>query len=352
MTTSLQKLYAGTLFFLAVCLLGVVGYALAGWDLVDSVYMVVITIYGVGYGEVQPISHPLLKLFTILVIVAGCSSGIYVVGAFVQMIAEGEIKRAIEARRMTKGIEKLSNHIIVCGYGHIGTILAAELHESRQTFVVIDQVPEKTQAAEEAGYFAVLGNATEEKTLLAAGVQQAKVLATVLTEDAMNVFVTLTAHELNPHLEIIARAEKPSTEKKLLHSGAKRVIVPAAIGASKLASIITRPSAEDLLVDQAGKDHLHEELRAIGLQMIEFPIAGDSPLVGGRIQDLEISGIGGFVIVALRKPDGVIHRNPPASTVISADETLIVLGHKEDMPQLLKKAGPKSELSYRGVKVT
>lgn len=352
METSLQKLYAGTLFFLTVCLLGVIGYAVAGWDVLDAVYMVIITIYGVGYGEVQPITHPLMKLFTILVIVAGCSSGIYVVGAFVQMIAEGEIKRAIEARRMTKGIEQLRNHIIVCGFGRIGTILAVELQEAGQTFVVIDQLPERTQAAEEAGYFAVLGNATEEKTLLSAGVEHARVLATVLTEDAMNVFVTLTAHELNPKLEIIARAEKPSTEKKLLHSGARRVIVPAAIGASKMANIITRPSAEDLLVDQAGKDHLHEELMAIGLQMIEFPISADSPLVGSRIQDLEISGVGGFVIVALRKLGGEIHRNPPPNTVISADETLIVLGHKEDMPQLLKKAGPKSELSYRGVKLS
>src|SRR5262249_2783327 len=148
----------------------VVGYMIAGWSLLDAIYMVIITVFGVGYGEAQPLRNPQLKVFTMGVIVAGCSSGIYVVGGFVQMLAEAEINRAPGTRRMSKGIEKLKGHALICGYGRVGQMLAHDLMAAEHPLVVIDSDEGRVQEAQAAGYLAVRGSASEEQTLLAAGI--------------------------------------------------------------------------------------------------------------------------------------------------------------------------------------
>jgi len=160
----LHRLCVGLLFFIFVCLLATVGYMAAGWNLMDAVYMVIITIFGVGYGEVQPIQSNGLRVLTISLIVAGYSTAIYIVGGFVQMITEGEINRALNKRKMTKGIEQLSGHAILCGYGRSGKILAQQLATSRVPFVVLDQDEQKLGEAEELGYLVMQGDATEEDT--------------------------------------------------------------------------------------------------------------------------------------------------------------------------------------------
>ena len=131
MNASFRRMLVGGIFFALTCVVAVTGYMLAGWPILDAIYMVVITVFSVGYGEVQPLDNPGLKIFTMAVIIAGCSSGIYVVGGFVSMVAEGEINKALGGRRMSKGIEKLSKHTIICGYGRVGQMLAQDL--ARQT---------------------------------------------------------------------------------------------------------------------------------------------------------------------------------------------------------------------------
>ncbi|MEZ6046738.1 MAG: NAD-binding protein [Planctomycetaceae bacterium] len=213
MQSSLRKILIGTIFFVITNIIAIFGYWFAGWDMLEAIYMVIITIYGVGYGEVRPIETDAMKIFTMGVIITGCTSAIYVLGGFVQLIAEGELKRVLGVRRMTMGIEKLTNHVIVCGYGRVGRILARELRESNQEFVVIDTNQERLREAENSGLFVIIGDATEEKILEMAGVTKARVVASVLPDDAANVFITLTVRELNPEVEIIARGESPSTEK-------------------------------------------------------------------------------------------------------------------------------------------
>ncbi len=202
----MRRIKLGVVFFGATFVTAVLGYRAAGWDLLDAIFMVVITVFGVGYGETRPLDDPALKIFTIFVIVAGCSSGIYVVGGFVQILAEGEINRILDTRRMSKGIEQLANHTILCGYGRVGQMLASELQAARSPFVVVDSDESRIADAQHAGFLALFGNASEETTLEAAGITRAKVLATVLSDDTANVFVTLTARELNPSIQIIARA--------------------------------------------------------------------------------------------------------------------------------------------------
>jgi voltage-gated potassium channel len=238
MRQSIKNILTGVVCFLLIAIMAVTGYVLSGWSLIDSIYMVIITVFGVGFGEIGPMT-PTLRAFTMLVIVAGYVSVVYIVGGFIQVITEGEFNRALGARRMTREIASLKDHVIICGFGRIGQILARKLVEARMPFVVLDSNPDRIAAAEARGYLVRLGNAADEVILESAGIERAKVLASVLPDDAINVFITLTARNLNSELIIVARGEFPSTEKKLRQAGADHVVLPAEIGALRLSHIIT-----------------------------------------------------------------------------------------------------------------
>lgn len=352
MQTSMQRIVTGLVLVAMTCGISIGVYWAAGWDLLDAIYMVVITIFGVGYGEVRPLTDPRLKIFTMILVIAGCSSGAYVIGGFVQMVAEGEINRFLGARRMTKGIDQLKDHTIICGYGRVGQIIARELHELKYPFVIVDTNAERLSQAEGKGFLVLVGDAAEEQTLLMAGIERAKQLATVLPDDTMNVFITLTARDLNANLEIIARGESPSTERKLLRSGANKVVLLAAIGAFKITQLITRPTADELLQDAVNANHLNDELQSIGLQLAESQIESGSPLDGQSLRNVERGGTGNLLIVAVKKSDGTILRHPPAETILQSQDIVVLLGHQDDMSQLALKAKSQAAKIYRGVRVS
>lgn len=349
MQSTVRKILIGTVFFVLTTVVAVLGYWWSGWTLLESIYMVTITIYGVGYGEVRPIEDPRLMVFTIGVILAGCTSAIYVMGGLIQLITEGELNRVLGARRMSMGIEKLSNHVIVCGYGRVGRILAEDLKEAGQEFVVIDTDKERLQEAEESGMFVIVGDATQEDVLISAGVERARTLASVLPNDAANIFITLSASEVNPDMEIIARGESPSTEKKLLRSGAKRVVLPAAIGAARIARLITRPSAEQFLSNAFDHETLNEDLHQIGLQVSEFSVDIDSEFIGHSILDLTFGRPNQFVVIAVRHANESVTRNPDPDYEIQAQDTVIVMAHRSVVPKL-KQQPTKEKILYRGAR--
>ena len=208
MHRAFRQMLLGGVVFICTLAVAVVGYVLLGWELIDAVYMVIITMFGVGYSEVNPLESTTEKVFTIFVIIAGTSSAVYIVGGFIQMITEGEIHRALEAQRKTKGIEQLERHSIICGFGRMGQILAKRLYEARKPFVIIDRNPDLLETAESLGYLVQVGDAADEEVLLSVGIERALFLAAVLPEDAVNVFVTLTARGLKPSLRILARGGK------------------------------------------------------------------------------------------------------------------------------------------------
>lgn len=351
MTTPMRRMCEGIAFFVLTCLAGVIGYLIAGWSLTDAVYMVVITIFGVGYGEVKPILTPGLRTTTILLIVFGYGAAVYTVGGFVQMVMEGELNRALNRRRMTRGIGELDGHTILCGYGRAGRILAQGLIDAKSPFVVVDQDTAKLNEAEQKGCLIVEGNATEDETLLNAGVDRARVLATVLPDDAANVFITLTARELNPTLKIYARAENPASEKKLLRSGVTEVVLPAVIGGKKMAQLITCPSTEQFLAKNQGHDQLQHELQQIGLKLEELPIAAESTLDGHQVGDIELKGNHSFLIVAVRRADDTVIVSPDSDCPLAAGDSVIVLGHGTELPELKRAYTEKREMTYRGVKI-
>lgn len=351
MQLPIKRLITTLVFFLTTCSLAAVVYVSHGWNVVDAVYMVVITIFGVGYGEVQPIDTLTLRTVTMMLIVVSYGCVIYIAGGFIQMMMEGEINRAINRRRMTRGIEELGNHAILCGYGRAGRILAEELLRSEMPFVIVDVNQDKLGDAEARGMLVLEGNAVEEAVLERAGIARARVLATVLPDDAANVFITLTARELNPSVEIVARAESPSTEKKLIRSGASRVVLPAVIGGQRMAQLITRPGAEEMLASNTGNNALQHELEQIGLKLEEMKVDSGSPLDGHQIQDIELKGNQSFLIVAVRRADGEIVVDPSPDCGLAGGDTVILLGHEGELPQLTKRYAGTQEIMYRGSKL-
>lgn len=347
MHSSARKIITGGLFFLVTCLVAVVVYRLSGWETIDAIYMVVITIFGVGYGEVQPIQDPGLKIFTMGLIIVGCSSLIYLTGGFIQMITEGEIQRAMGVRKVEKDLKKLNQHVIVCGFGRVGRILARQLRQAAADFVVIDTSESRIREAAEAGYLALLGDAADETVLLAAGADRARVLASVLPDDALNVFITLTARELSQDLEIIARAESPSTEKKLLRSGANRVVLPSAIGATRIAQLATCPTETDLLQDESGR--LGEDLGRLGLKMTEVVLEEGSPLVGRSIGEIQGGAASSYLIAVVVRAGGEILRQPDSALQLNAGDRIILLAHESELVRLVERVAGKSSRLYRGV---
>jgi voltage-gated potassium channel len=346
---ALARVRRGLLWLAAIVGTAVSGYMIAGWSFLDAVYMVVITVFGVGYGEVQPVDHPGLKAFTIGVVLAGCSAGLWVIGSVVEFMAEGTINHALGKKRMTRQIDGLTGHTIVCGFGRVGQMLCKELTEAGTAIVVIDADPTRIASAEALGYPVVAGDAAEEAVLSAANITAAAVLAVVLPDEAANVFITLSARELNGSIEIISRGERPETERKLLRAGANRVVLPTAAGASRIARMITNPSAESLLRDGAGMAQLDEQLRHIGLQFVEIPVPADSTLVNKMIDDIDPRDLAAVIIVAIRTASGEIRRNPHGTSLLAPDDTIILIGRRGDLPKSLHTAA-KAGMTYRGCK--
>ncbi len=347
MQSSFKTMLRGLIFFGLTWLIAITGYWSAGWSTLDAIYMTTITIFGVGFGEVGEMS-PRLRVFTMFVIVAGCSSTAYVIGGFVQMLAEGQINRVLGARRMTKGIHLLTGHTLLCGYGRVGQQLAKELLAFGQKFVIIDSNLESLREAEEQGYLVMVGDCTDEEVLKRAGIERARSVASVLSDDAANVFLTLTARELNATVQIIARAENPATEKKLLRSGASRVVMPTAIGATKIASLIARPAAEELLMQDVGRQVLNDELEQLGLKLQEHVIGKTSRLIGQKIGRIESGSHGGYLIIAVHRFDGTMLREPPPETILQMGDTMMVLGHPAQMETLAFRAAPTTITMHRG----
>lgn len=320
---SWRRIRIGSIIFGIVVATAVLGYCLLGRDPLDALYMVVITISSIGFTERSDLPA-VEKGFTILVIIFGMSAAAYALGGVVQLMAEGEIARVLGLRRLTKEIERLSGHIIVCGFGRIGHFVAEELHRHGQRFVLVEHSAERVAEAENLGYLVLNGDAREEDVLEAVGVRRAKTLVTALNTDADNVFITLTSRELNPSLHIIARGELPSTRKKLLQAGADRVVLPAAIGAQRIAAMIIRPSTVELLELVTGRG-------VMDVALDELPISQGSPIIDQTVQTIEARKRFSLLVVAVKRASGDMSFNPDEKLRFAVGDTIILMGRVEDI---------------------
>jgi voltage-gated potassium channel len=337
-----HKLQRSLLYLAGVFVVSVAGYLLFGWNLIDSVYMVVITMFGVGFSEVHPLNTVAGKVFTMFVIVGGTSGVVFVIGEVIRFITEGEIMKAIGELKKSRQVEDIAEHAIICGYGRIGQVLAAALAAEKFPFVVVDLDDARLALAEAAGYLFVKGSATEEETLLRAHVERAEVLATVLPQDTLNVFITLTARNLNRRLRIIARGEQPATEKKLRQAGADEVVLPAAIGGTRIAHSITRPTAMKFVGDQQGV--LGEELKRLGVEIDELRLHRRTHLIGKTVGELQAMAEGNLLVIALERADGMILRSGFLEEKLSEGDAVIIIGRVQSLPPALRAEVDREEL--------
>ena len=288
--------------------------------------MTVITITTVGYGEIRAVSEA-GRLFTIILIFLGMGILGYTLGMVAQVIVQFQLRSILGRRKLGLKIKAIKNHYIICGYGRIGRIISQELKANRIPMLVLDQSSESQQILEDSDIPYILADATSEDILLEAGIERAKGLVTVVSSDADNLFITMTARLLKPDLFILARADDEQTEKKLIRAGANRVVMPYLIGGRKMAHTIIKPAVEEFL-----EFTVHD--KDIALKMEELRVGERSRLNGVSLVDSGIRQEMNVIIVAIRKKSGEMMFNPSSQARIETGDTLIALGHTTDLGKL------------------
>lgn len=330
----IRKLVFGILLLFSSILVGSLGYMyFEDYSMLDALYMTLITLSTVGFGTIAPLSDS-GKLFTIFLIVVNFSLFAYVLSTITIYIFEGELNRIFKNLIFDREVKKMKDHIIVCGYGRNGSKACEELKNNGQDFVLVemdpnlfDHVPEKERPQ------TIIGDATQDEVLKKAGIDRAKAIITTLPKDADNVFIVLTARELNPNVTIIARASEANTESKLFRAGAHKVVMPDNLGGRHMAQLITKPIVIEFLDVLNGVGDSKMELEEFSYEQF------DSEYQGLSLKDLDIRNQTGATIVGFKDNINGLAFNPSADLVIGPGDTLIVLGTQTRIDQFKKYYG-------------
>lgn len=326
---STRQLTIAILLTLLIVVIGTIGYMLIeGWNLFDAVYMTIITIAAVGYQEVHEISE-FGRIFTIILIFLGASYFIYVTSSVVQFMVEGRIRLIFGRRRLEKKIRRLKDHYIVCGYGRIGRVLCRIIKGNHLDLVVIEKSTQLIPVMNKDDILYISGDAEIESNLIAAGIQRAKGLIALLSTDINNVFLVLTARQLNSDIYIMARASQNESKSKLLAAGANQVESPYDRGAISMAQKLIRPTVTDFV------DFVFTHKRK-DIQMEEIPVSPSSSMANVSLFDSGIRQRFNLIIIAIKKPDGNMLFNPLSETIIEAGDTVIAVGEYENLQKLEK----------------
>ena len=330
---STRQLVISSLICFFIILGGSWGYMfIEGWNFLDSIFMTVTTLSTVGYGEVHNLGQA-GKIYTMILIIVGVGFLGYVAASLVQFMVEGQIRSILGRRRLDHHINRLKNHYIICGYGRIGRVLCMNLRQKPIDVVVVEKNPAALQMMEEDNILYVLGDSSDEAVLLKAGIRHAKGLVAVLGTDVDNVFLVLTARQLNPRLFIMVRAINRESKAKLLAAGASAVESPYEVGAVSMAHRIIRPTVTsflDLALTYARKD----------IQMEEIPVNPSSNLANVSLKDSGIRQNFNLIIIAIKKDDGSMLFNPSFEARLEPGSTVIAVGSEHDLLNLEKVLSP------------
>jgi voltage-gated potassium channel len=314
---------------LIVIVIGTFGYSLVeGWDFLDSLYMSVITIATVGYMEVQPLSST-GRVFTIFFIIFGVGTTLYAVGAGAQLMLEGQIRNILGRRKMSKKIQEVKDHYIICGYGKVGQQIYNEFSSRQVLCTVVEKHPETVEKAIKEGVLVVQGDSTEDSVLEEAGIKRAKGLISAVASESDNVYISLSARVLNPKIFIVARAEAPEAEKKLLRAGANRAISPHTLGGTRMAMAALRPHVVDFMSVATSSE-------GMDIRIEELEVKEGSSLSNSTLRDCELRQKVGVIVLGIHKKDGQMLFTPPSDSKIEPGDILIAIGKSEELERLEK----------------
>jgi len=330
--TNLRGPQLAVMLLLAVVAGGTAGYmVIEGWGAWDAFYMTVTTVATVGFREVHPLSFG-GQVFTILLIFCGVGTAFYTVTLLATIIVEGGLHQRFEKRRAARMLEQITNHFILCGYGRIGSIIAAELHQQGVPMAVVERNADRVREAAARGWLALEADASREEVLAKAGIHRARGLIAAVGTDAENVFTVLTARVMRPDLFIIARVESDDAEHKLRRAGADRVISPYQIGATHMVQTALRPAVVDFV-------QLATSSERLDLSMEQVHITEDSALANRSLVDAGVRQKFGVIVVGIRRAGGAMEFNPPPEAVMHPGDELVVLGKTESVKALEKEKG-------------
>ncbi|MBF0573168.1 MAG: potassium channel protein [Desulfamplus sp.] len=330
----LKQLIISILASFLILFVGTAGYMLIEkWDFMDSIYMTVLTLGSVGYGEVHPLSVN-GRIFTIFLIISGMSLVMYLAGLVVQFVVEGEMRSILGRRKLDKNISSLRGHYIVCGYGRIGRTLCNQIKEQNSEVVVIEKSEELLPVLEKDKILYIHGDASNESILIKAGIENAKTLVAVLATDADNVFLVLTVRQLNPNIYIMARAGSDNVKGKLIAAGANRVESPYEVGAVSMALKLLQPSVSnflDIALSRKQKD----------IQIEEVTISPKSKIINVMLKDSGIRKNYNIIIIAINKKGGEMIFNPSFETFMEAGDTIIAMGQVINLKKFNDELNPQ-----------
>ncbi len=328
---SQKKLINPIIAIVCVISIGTIGYMLIeAWSLFDAFYMTIITLTTVGYNEVHHLSD-MGRAFSIVLILSGVGTMFYMFGVVAKVMLEGEIREILGRKKLSKKIESLKDHYIICGYGRMGSIICRELMQSNAPFVVVEGDPDIVSSMD-ADYLALQGDATQDSILKQAGIDKARGLISVLSSDANNLYVVLSARGLNPNLKIVARASEEGAEQKLMRAGADNVVSPYNIGALRIAHSLLKPAVVDFIELATKSENLE-------LQMEEVRVKKSSKIIGKTIHECGIRKDLGVIIVAIKRDSGKMEFNATSTSVIKKGDTLIAMGETEQLKALEELVG-------------
>jgi voltage-gated potassium channel len=317
-------------------LLGIVTFGTLGyhftehWSLFDSLYMTVTTITTIGYREVHPLSAA-GRVFTMVLVLTGVTMFFYAGSEVFGAIVGGELRKLLGRQRMEHALEKISSHIVVCGYGRMGRLVCREFSAAGIPLVVVEREAELLEDFDIPHAIPIHGEAASDEILERAGVRRARGLVAVVASDADNLFITMSARLLNEKMFIVARADEEGAQRKLLRAGANRVISPYVIGGQRVAQAVLRPAVVDFLELATRTEHLE-------LQIEETQVVADSALAGSTLNGSELRQKLEIIILAIKRSSGKMLFAPPPETLLEAGDTLITVGSRQQLDQLERLA--------------
>jgi voltage-gated potassium channel len=329
----LQQLVIPALLLVFVFLFGSLGFFILGdgrWSMFDCVYMTSITLTTVGYGEILEGFDTDGRILAMVLMWAGMGVALYAVSAITAFVVERKFSRILRERKMEKRIAALKNHLIVCGGGHTGVNVLRELKTAKRSCVYIELKPERIEwiGNQFEDHHYIQGDATEEETLLRAGIERASGILAVLGEDSHNLLITVQARYINPDIKIVARCHENNLADKFYRAGANYVVNPSFIGGMRMASEMIRPHVVSFLDRMLrGNDPT--------VRVEEVTIMAKSPWIGRSLKEIDIQGSTGLVPISIRHPeDSDFTYNPSRDTILKQESVIVVIGNPEQLSKL------------------